>query len=264
MGYVYLIRNGDLYKIGITNDLERRMQQLRPDEVIASREVSEPRAWERKLHRHLRHCRLPQTEYFRLKPAEVEKVKRCLTPDHNRTDWRHYRPSESGNTAKGPTKDARYYAELFKDVIGEPFDEDDASVEPSVVDTSTARSHSAVSGSYRFANKPVADQQTSSVPGQYRLGRQAPEAIDPARTNSKGGAFRKSGARTAQGYSVSGKYRLGWRPSEVAGGRCSTGRAHDNQVGFSGGQDPAIEVDICYDKPLEVMALGARDGSRRP
>ena len=32
-GFVYLIKNDDIYKIGITDNLLRRFNQLKPDEV---------------------------------------------------------------------------------------------------------------------------------------------------------------------------------------------------------------------------------------
>ena len=32
--YVYLIKNGDLHKIGITGDLGRRMRELKPDRIV--------------------------------------------------------------------------------------------------------------------------------------------------------------------------------------------------------------------------------------
>ena len=34
-GWLYLIRNRDLYKIGITKNFENRMRQLKPDKVVA-------------------------------------------------------------------------------------------------------------------------------------------------------------------------------------------------------------------------------------
>ena len=34
-GWLYLIRNRDLYKIGITKNFDNRMRQLKPDKVIA-------------------------------------------------------------------------------------------------------------------------------------------------------------------------------------------------------------------------------------
>ena len=33
-GFVYLIRNQDIYKIGITDNLLRRFSQLKPDEIL--------------------------------------------------------------------------------------------------------------------------------------------------------------------------------------------------------------------------------------
>ena len=34
-GWLYLIRNRDLYKIGITKNFENRMRQLKPNNVVA-------------------------------------------------------------------------------------------------------------------------------------------------------------------------------------------------------------------------------------
>ena len=34
-GWLYLIRNRDLYKIGITKKFESRMRQLKPDNIVA-------------------------------------------------------------------------------------------------------------------------------------------------------------------------------------------------------------------------------------
>ena len=42
-GYVYLVRNGELHKIGRTDYLERRLQQLQPDEVIQVLETDRSR-----------------------------------------------------------------------------------------------------------------------------------------------------------------------------------------------------------------------------
>ena len=38
-GFVYVIRKKDLYKIGITVSLKRRLKELKPDEVIAVKEA---------------------------------------------------------------------------------------------------------------------------------------------------------------------------------------------------------------------------------
>jgi hypothetical protein len=71
MGYVYLIRNGDLHKIGRTDNLQRRMKQLKPDQVVAVLETDRSRDLELELHRKLKAFRIPQTEYFRLGEAEL-------------------------------------------------------------------------------------------------------------------------------------------------------------------------------------------------
>ena len=42
-GFVYLIRNKDLYKIGITVSIKRRVKELKPDEVIAVKEAANMR-----------------------------------------------------------------------------------------------------------------------------------------------------------------------------------------------------------------------------
>lgn len=73
-GFVYMIRNKDLYKIGITVSFERRMKQLKPDEVIAVKEASNIRGIERLLHARYKHARIPQSEYFRLDENEIEEA----------------------------------------------------------------------------------------------------------------------------------------------------------------------------------------------
>ena len=65
-GIVYLIRNGDLHKIGTTKNLQRRMKELKPDEIVKTLETTKFLAIEKELHRKYKDVRLPQTEYFRL------------------------------------------------------------------------------------------------------------------------------------------------------------------------------------------------------
>ena len=75
MGWVYLIRNEDLHKIGITNDLARRMRELKPTEVIKTVRVKNPRKLEKKLHQKYSSVRISQTEYFRLNRSQVESAR---------------------------------------------------------------------------------------------------------------------------------------------------------------------------------------------
>ncbi len=75
MGYVYLIRNGDLHKIGRTDNLEQRMKQLQPDEVVQVLPTDRSHDIELELHRKLKQYRLPQTEYFRLTEENVNMAR---------------------------------------------------------------------------------------------------------------------------------------------------------------------------------------------
>ncbi|WP_259724972.1 GIY-YIG nuclease family protein [Synechococcus sp. CS-1332] len=78
-GFVYLVRNGDLFKIGVTQNLLSRMSQLRPDEVLNVARCANYREIERVLHSEFKAVRIPQSEYFRLSLEQVEHVHRLLT-----------------------------------------------------------------------------------------------------------------------------------------------------------------------------------------
>lgn len=78
MGYVYLIRNGDLHKIGRTDNLPRRIKQLQPDEVLQVLQTDRSRDLEYELHEQFKAKRLPQTEYFRLDQPEVNLARLAL------------------------------------------------------------------------------------------------------------------------------------------------------------------------------------------
>jgi len=73
-GFVYFIRNGDLHKIGITENLLRRMSELQPDEILNVVRCVNYRDVERLLHSKLKSSRIPQSEYFRLDSLQVEQV----------------------------------------------------------------------------------------------------------------------------------------------------------------------------------------------
>ncbi len=78
-GYVYLIRNGDLHKIGTTKNLQRRMKQLKPDEIISTLKTTDFKSVEKQLHRKYKEVRLPQSEYFRLSEQQLVECKKRLT-----------------------------------------------------------------------------------------------------------------------------------------------------------------------------------------
>ena len=48
-GYVYLIRVGDLYRIGKTDNLEKKIEKLKPDELLTSIMTKEPETLEARL-----------------------------------------------------------------------------------------------------------------------------------------------------------------------------------------------------------------------
>ena len=58
-GWLYLIRNRDLYKIGITKNLENRMRQLKPDNIVAKLYTRDFVKLERELHSRYKKFRIP-------------------------------------------------------------------------------------------------------------------------------------------------------------------------------------------------------------
>jgi hypothetical protein len=77
-GFVYFVRNGDLYKIGITQNLLARMSQIKPDEVLNVIRCANFREIEKTLHSRFKDVRVPQTEYFRLTLVQVDQVHQLL------------------------------------------------------------------------------------------------------------------------------------------------------------------------------------------
>ena len=77
-GFVYLIRNKDLYKIGITKNLEQRMKQLKPDQIIKTVRTDNYAEIEKELHKKYKSERVPQTEYFRLNSSQLAECKGSL------------------------------------------------------------------------------------------------------------------------------------------------------------------------------------------
>lgn len=78
-GFVYFVRNDDIYKVGITDNLLRRLKELKPDEILNSVRCSNYQDIEKKIHAHFKKRRIPQTEYFRLDAAEVEEAHSMMT-----------------------------------------------------------------------------------------------------------------------------------------------------------------------------------------
>ena len=77
-GWIYLIKNGDLHKIGITRNINNRMRQLKPDKIVAKSNVYNYRELERHLHSRYKKVRIPQTEYFRLNISDIKECKKII------------------------------------------------------------------------------------------------------------------------------------------------------------------------------------------
>ena len=78
-GWLYLIKNGDLYKIGITRNLDNRMRQLKPDNIVAKLYSCQFKQLEKEFHKRYKNVRIPQTEYFRLDLRQIREIKRRLS-----------------------------------------------------------------------------------------------------------------------------------------------------------------------------------------
>ena len=78
-GWLYIIKNGDLYKIGITRKFENRMRQLKPDYIVAKLYSRDFKELEREFHKKYKNVRIPQSEYFRLDPIQVKEIKYIIS-----------------------------------------------------------------------------------------------------------------------------------------------------------------------------------------
>ena len=74
----YLIKNGDLYKIGITKNYKNRIRQLKPDSIVAKLYSKDYKNLEKEFHQRYRNVRIPQTEYFRLDHRQIRDIKKRI------------------------------------------------------------------------------------------------------------------------------------------------------------------------------------------
>ena len=75
-GYVYLIRVGDLYRIGKTDNLKRKIRKLKPDELLTSIMTMEPETLEARLLRKYKSQRIPETGYLMLSKRQINECKK--------------------------------------------------------------------------------------------------------------------------------------------------------------------------------------------
>lgn len=77
-GFVYFIRNKDLYKIGITTNILRCMEELNPDEILNTMRCKNYFEVETKIPKKFKKVRIPQSEYFRLSRVRIHEVHRLM------------------------------------------------------------------------------------------------------------------------------------------------------------------------------------------
>ena len=75
-GYVYLIRVGDLYRIGKTDNLDKKIRKLKPDELLTSIMTKEPETLEARLLRKYKSQRIPETGYLKLNKRQIKECKK--------------------------------------------------------------------------------------------------------------------------------------------------------------------------------------------
>ena len=76
--FVYLMKNGDLYKLGSTTNLKSEASKMKPGEIISSFKTNDPKSFEVRLLRLYKKKRIPDTNYFRLSESEVNNCKKHL------------------------------------------------------------------------------------------------------------------------------------------------------------------------------------------
>ena len=79
--YVYLIRNGDLYNIGFTKNLERTRIDLRPGELVSFLITEKPEPIIKNLRKTYVDNRLPGSDYYRLANSQVKECSSLLEGD---------------------------------------------------------------------------------------------------------------------------------------------------------------------------------------
>ena len=76
--FVYLMKNGDLYKLGCTSNLESEASKLKPGKIISFFKTKDSKSFEVRLLRLYKKRRIPDTNYFRLSESEVDNCKKHL------------------------------------------------------------------------------------------------------------------------------------------------------------------------------------------
>ena len=88
--FVYLIRNGDLYVIGSSTNIDRTLASYSPGELVASQKTDNPEGLLKNLRRSYIDNRLPSSDYFRLSNSQVRECRSLLETDVGITFFRPF------------------------------------------------------------------------------------------------------------------------------------------------------------------------------
>ncbi len=69
--YIYLIQNGDLFYIGISKNLEKEQEILKPGKLCAFLRSKDCENICKNLHSRYSQVRLPKSDYFRLSKSQL-------------------------------------------------------------------------------------------------------------------------------------------------------------------------------------------------
>ncbi len=81
--FVYLMKNGDLYKLGCASNLELESNKMKPGKIVSYFKTKESKSYEARLLRLYKKKRIPDTNYFRLSDSEVDNCKKHLEGKSN-------------------------------------------------------------------------------------------------------------------------------------------------------------------------------------
>ena len=82
--FVYLIKKGDLYKIGSGKNIIEYFKKIKPDEILATIETDYAKALEARLLRRYMNSRMPESNYFNLTEKQIEDCISILSNKGNR------------------------------------------------------------------------------------------------------------------------------------------------------------------------------------
>ncbi len=88
--FVYLIRNGDLYVIGSSANIDRTLATYSPGELVASQKTDNPEALLKNLRRSYIDNRLPSSDYFRLSNSQARECQTLLGKDVSGTFFKPF------------------------------------------------------------------------------------------------------------------------------------------------------------------------------